>query len=129
MGGDHAPDEVVTGALLYARAHPSEEVLLIGDEDRVRAVSGDLPINATVIHAAQAVGTPVLGLFGVTLPGPILTDGSRAEAIVSDPNHPSSGARHRAAGTTFTAAANNPMDTITEAAVFEKAVSMLPTEL
>ena len=56
MGGDHAPDEVVTGALLYARAHPSEEVLLIGDEDRVRAVSGDLPINATVIHAAQVVG-------------------------------------------------------------------------
>lgn len=83
-------------------------------------------IDSFPIHAAQAVGTPVLGLFGVTLPGPILTDGSRAEAIVSDPNHPSSGARHRAAGTTFTAAEHNPMDTITEAAVFEKALTMLP---
>ena len=30
MGGDHAPDEVVAGALLYAAENPDDEVILVG---------------------------------------------------------------------------------------------------
>jgi phosphate acyltransferase len=56
MGGDHAPDEVVAGALLYARGHPRDELLLVGDEARVRAAAHDIPSNTTIVHAAEVVG-------------------------------------------------------------------------
>jgi glycerol-3-phosphate acyltransferase PlsX len=56
MGGDHAPDEVVAGALLYARGHPGDELLLVGDEARVRAAAHDVPTNATFVHAPEVIG-------------------------------------------------------------------------
>ena len=37
MGGDHAPDEVVAGSLLYAAEHPDDDLILVGDVERVRA--------------------------------------------------------------------------------------------
>ena len=46
MGGDHAPEEVVAGALLYAAEWPDDDLLLVGDPDRVRALAGPaLPGN------------------------------------------------------------------------------------
>ena len=64
------------------------------------------------MHMAQAVGTPVVPLFGVTSPEFILTLGSRAHPITSDPNHEFSGIRHKVSGQVHVPVTNNPMDTI-----------------
>lgn len=56
MGGDHGPTEVVPGALDHARAYPGDRVLLVGDQDQVRALVGTVPANVEIIHAAQVIG-------------------------------------------------------------------------
>jgi glycerol-3-phosphate acyltransferase PlsX len=56
MGGDHAPDEVVAGALLYAAENPDDEVILVGEPERITILVGAaLPPNVTVEPAAQVV--------------------------------------------------------------------------
>ena len=56
MGGDHAPEEVVAGTLLYAAERPDDELILVGDEDRVRALAGpSLPANVTLHPASQVI--------------------------------------------------------------------------
>jgi len=56
MGGDHAPDEVVAGTLLYAAERPDDELILVGDADRVRALAGpSLPANVTLHPASQVI--------------------------------------------------------------------------
>lgn len=56
MGGDHAPEEVVAGAVDWARRNLSTEVLLVGDEARINSLIGSAkPPNVTVIHAAESV--------------------------------------------------------------------------
>ncbi len=57
MGGDFAPIEVVAGALDYARSHPAEQILLVGDPARINAVAeGPLPPNASIAPATQTIG-------------------------------------------------------------------------
>ncbi len=57
MGGDHAPDEVVAGALLAAD-RLRVQVLLVGPEDRLRGYLGEVPAGGAVelVHAADVVG-------------------------------------------------------------------------
>jgi glycerol-3-phosphate acyltransferase PlsX len=56
MGGDHAPDEVVAGALLYAAENPDDEVILVGIPARIAAAAGaPLPPNVTVEAAGQVI--------------------------------------------------------------------------
>jgi len=55
MGGDHGPAEVVPGALDYARAHPEDQIILIGDQVRICAMAGAMPVNVTVVHASQTI--------------------------------------------------------------------------
>ncbi len=56
MGGDHAPEEPIQGALLHARAHPEDDLLFVGDEIRVRAIVGtDVPANVSFVHAGEVV--------------------------------------------------------------------------
>jgi glycerol-3-phosphate acyltransferase PlsX len=56
MGGDHAPDEVVAGALLYAAENPDDQVILVGVPGRIAAVAGAaLPPNVTVVAATQVI--------------------------------------------------------------------------
>jgi phosphate acyltransferase len=57
MGGDHAPDEVVQGALDYALAHPDDDIALVGDTDRITAIAGPgLPAaNVSLVQASQVV--------------------------------------------------------------------------
>jgi len=56
MGGDHAPGEVVAGALDWARDHPDTDLLLVGDEPRLRPhIDGGLPANVEIIQAAESV--------------------------------------------------------------------------
>jgi glycerol-3-phosphate acyltransferase PlsX len=56
MGGDHAPDEIVAGALLYAAENPDDEVILVGAPERLAALVGAAPPrNVTVEAAAQVI--------------------------------------------------------------------------
>ncbi len=56
MGGDHAPEEVVRGAVDWAREHDSAEVLLVGDEARMRPfIDEPLPAHVRLVQAGQAV--------------------------------------------------------------------------
>ncbi len=54
MGGDHAPEEIVAGALLAA-AESDAKIVLVGDEPRVRALLRGAPESVTVVHAPEAV--------------------------------------------------------------------------
>jgi glycerol-3-phosphate acyltransferase PlsX len=58
MGGDHAPQEIVKGAVLAAREYPIE-VLLVGQEEVVRkelaAAGGATPSNIEVVDAREVV--------------------------------------------------------------------------
>jgi glycerol-3-phosphate acyltransferase PlsX len=56
MGGDHGPDEVVPGAIDYARDHAQDRLLLVGDEATIRRIAGELPPNVEIVHASQVVG-------------------------------------------------------------------------
>jgi glycerol-3-phosphate acyltransferase PlsX len=57
MGGDHAPDEVVAGALLYAAESPGDELILVGIPERISALCPDgLPANVVIEPASQVVG-------------------------------------------------------------------------
>ena len=56
MGGDHAPEEIVAGALLAAAEHPDARLILVGDEARIRPLLAGRRIgNTTVVHAPEAV--------------------------------------------------------------------------
>jgi len=66
MGGDHGPAEVVPGALAYAREHPADEVILVGDGQVVLASAGGvLPAGVRIVAASQVIGmdeAPALAL-------------------------------------------------------------------
>ena len=53
MGGDHAPDEVVAGALEAAEKYELE-VVLVGDQERLGAAAGTPRV--TVHHASEVIG-------------------------------------------------------------------------
>jgi glycerol-3-phosphate acyltransferase PlsX len=56
MGGDHAPLEVVAATLSWARAHPTETILLVGIPERIEAVAGGpMPANVEIVPASQVV--------------------------------------------------------------------------
>ncbi len=56
MGGDHGPSEVVPGALDYARSHPTDAVILVGDEATLAGLAAPLPDNVRIVHASQVIG-------------------------------------------------------------------------
>jgi phosphate acyltransferase len=56
MGGDHAPEEIVAGALLAANECPGAALTLYGDEARVRALLRGPGAEAiAVVHSPEAV--------------------------------------------------------------------------
>jgi glycerol-3-phosphate acyltransferase PlsX len=56
MGGDHAPEEVVRGAVDWARLHPDVEVILVGDEARMAPfIDEPLPAHVRIVQASQLV--------------------------------------------------------------------------
>ncbi len=68
MGGDHAPEPIVAGAVQAVAADPEVRVVLVGDQARVEPL---VPANAVgrdrieFFHCSQAVGmeeSPVVGL-------------------------------------------------------------------
>ncbi len=66
MGGDHAPLEIVSGTLAWARKHPADTILLVGIPEAIeRAAGGPLPPNVQVVAASQVVDmdeSPALAL-------------------------------------------------------------------
>jgi glycerol-3-phosphate acyltransferase PlsX len=56
MGGDHAPLEIVAGAILAANEHPDVTIVLYGDEARVRPLlSGPGSERIELVHAPDEV--------------------------------------------------------------------------
>ena len=56
MGGDHAPLEIVSGTLSWARKHPADTILLVGVPERIAQVAGGpLPANVEIVPASQVV--------------------------------------------------------------------------
>ena len=53
MGGDHAPQEIVKGALNAAKARPDLEIVLVGREEAVRAAAGCGVVLLATVHAAS----------------------------------------------------------------------------
>jgi phosphate acyltransferase len=56
MGGDHGPAEIVPGVLAFARSHPADRLILVGDEALVAGLAGPLPTNVSIVHASQVIG-------------------------------------------------------------------------
>ncbi|TMC44963.1 MAG: phosphate acyltransferase PlsX, partial [Chloroflexi bacterium] len=57
MGGDHAPDEIVRGALLYRKEGGPSDLVLVGREDQIRkALGADVPPGITIRAAQDVVG-------------------------------------------------------------------------
>lgn len=56
MGGDHAPDEVVQGALLALAEYPRVEILLVGREEVLREKLGNsIPSRVELVDAREVV--------------------------------------------------------------------------
>ena len=65
MGGDHAPAEIVTGAIEAARLLPDAKLILVGRKDVLQRP--DLPPNVEIFHASEVVEMkeePVKALLG-----------------------------------------------------------------
>ncbi len=91
MGGDHAPLEIVSGTLSWARSHPTDTVLLVGIPERIEtAAGGPLPANVQIVAASQVVGmdeSPALALkskkdSSIVVAMDLLKQG-RADALVT----------------------------------------------
>lgn len=55
MGGDHAPGEIVKGALEAVREF-RQEVILVGDEELIRReITGGLPDLVDIVHAPEVI--------------------------------------------------------------------------
>src|SRR5438067_5727331 len=55
MGGDHAPEEIVKGAVLAANEYPVD-VILVGQEERVlKELGGSVPAHIEIVDAREVV--------------------------------------------------------------------------
>jgi glycerol-3-phosphate acyltransferase PlsX len=57
MGGDHAPGAIVQGAIAFAGDYPEHEVVLVGQERRIREAlhPHPAPSNLSVCHASEVI--------------------------------------------------------------------------
>ena len=55
MGGDHAPEEIVRGALAWAVDNPATQVILVGDEGRIELYLDRRPANVSIVQATESV--------------------------------------------------------------------------
>jgi glycerol-3-phosphate acyltransferase PlsX len=55
MGGDHAPDEIVRGALLYREKGGTADVVLVGQEERLRPLLAGAHAGIEIQHAAEVI--------------------------------------------------------------------------
>jgi len=91
MGGDHAPQEIVLGALESAR-QVSFEILLVGDTEQIEALlpKRGRPANLQVHHASQVItmdDAPVMAIrrkrdSSLVVAAKLVKEG-KADALVS----------------------------------------------
>ncbi|HHT63988.1 MAG: phosphate acyltransferase PlsX [Bacillota bacterium] len=55
MGGDHAPGEIVKGALQAAEVYPDLELILVGQEAVLKKDFSHLPQNVSIHHASEVM--------------------------------------------------------------------------
>lgn len=55
MGGDHAPDSNVLGGLEAAKEWKDTEIILVGDEARIRALLTEIPSNLKIVHTTEII--------------------------------------------------------------------------
>ncbi|MEB3101205.1 phosphate acyltransferase PlsX [Ferviditalea candida] len=55
MGGDHAPEVNVRGALLAAEEWKDVELILVGDAERMKPYLSDAPSNVQALHADEVI--------------------------------------------------------------------------
>jgi len=111
--------------------------LVSGDLDlRVKTTVGQLAallgechlfvgVDSFPIHVAQAMSCPVVGLFGITRPDLLLTDGSPWYAVTSPADHSGTGLRHKKIGASSVDHPDNPMDHISVDAVIAQLKEVL----
>ena len=93
MGGDHAPDDIVRGALLYREVVGTAELILVGDEQRLKKLVTQHAAGIEIAHAASVVGMdehPAAALrrrddTSIGVATRLVKDG-RADAVVSAGN-------------------------------------------
>lgn len=93
MGGDHAPEQIVKGALDAAIQYPDIELILVGDEGRVNGLISERPANVRVQHAGEVIEAddePVRAVrrkkdASMVIAGRLVKDG-QADAMISAGN-------------------------------------------
>lgn len=93
MGGDHAPDDIVRGALLYREVGGAADLILVGDRARLAKLVGARSGGIEIEHAAGVVGMdehPAAALrrrddTSIGVATRLVKDG-RADAVVSAGN-------------------------------------------
>ncbi|MCE1246646.1 MAG: phosphate acyltransferase PlsX [Firmicutes bacterium] len=55
MGGDYAPAEIVKGAIDAAKIYSSDHFVLVGDREKILAVSKHLPSNISIEHTDEFI--------------------------------------------------------------------------
>ena len=93
MGGDHAPDEIVRGALLYREVVGTADLILVGDEPRLAKLVGAKSAGIEIAQAAGVIGMdehPAAALrrrddTSIGVATRLVKDG-RADAVVSAGN-------------------------------------------
>lgn len=55
MGGDHAPKAPVEGAVAAAKEWSDVEIILVGDEAKLRPMMAGAPANVRIRHAAETI--------------------------------------------------------------------------
>ncbi|QHT60613.1 phosphate acyltransferase PlsX [Paenibacillus lycopersici] len=94
MGGDHAPSEIVKGALQAALEMPEVTIILVGDTEQIKTHLGaNVPSNVEIVHADDVIGPddePVKAVrrkkgSSMVMAGQMVRDG-QAEAMMSAGN-------------------------------------------
>ncbi|SDT45017.1 phosphate:acyl-[acyl carrier protein] acyltransferase [Paenibacillaceae bacterium GAS479] len=94
MGGDHAPEQIVKGALIAAREWPDTELVLVGNPEAIKAhIEGAMPPNLSIhpaLDVIEADDEPVRAVrrkkdASMVVAGRLLREG-QADAMLSAGN-------------------------------------------
>ncbi|MBM4434773.1 MAG: phosphate acyltransferase PlsX [Chloroflexi bacterium] len=87
MGGDHAPDEIVRGALLYRSEGGTADVVLVGDEARLRGSGLEIVHASSVVEMGEHPSSALRrrGDTSIGVATQLVKDG-KADAVVSAGN-------------------------------------------
>lgn len=55
MGGDHAPEVIVQGAIQAAQSWPDIDIILVGDQEHIEHDLTDAPANISIHHATEVI--------------------------------------------------------------------------